>query len=136
MEFAVLAAAETGADVRSAQAAVEPWFIPVILVSALTFLLGALAFARAVATVGLASRNRTRLVVGALTVAAVARFVPLTGVQSYLHSTAAVAALWPLAFEMWTRPARATAAPTATRKVSRISRSHRQGSTGASSSIS
>jgi hypothetical protein len=45
----------------------------------------------------------TRLVVGALVVMAVARFVPL-GAAPYVIAAAGVAALWPLAYEMWKRP--------------------------------
>jgi hypothetical protein len=104
MEFAALAAAETGADVRAAQAAVEPWFMPVIVASGITFLLGALGFARGVARIGPVSPTFTRVVVVALVVAGLARLVPLTGVQFYVQSAALIVALWPLAYEMWRHP--------------------------------
>lgn len=104
MEFAALAAAETGADVRAAQSAVEPWFIPMILSSSVVFTIGAIAFARGVGSIGLSSLGLTRVVVGGLVVLAVARLIPLTGVQFYVQSAALVVALWPLAYEMWRRP--------------------------------
>lgn len=104
MEFAALAAAETGADVRAAQGAVQPWFIPVILVSGVSFALGVFRFARGVASVGLSSPGLTRLVIGGLAVMAVARMVPLTGAQLYVQAVALVVALGPLAYQMWRRP--------------------------------
>ena len=39
-----------------------------------------------------------------LVVLAVARLIPLTGVQFYVQSVALLVALWPLAYEMWRRP--------------------------------
>jgi hypothetical protein len=104
MEFAPLAAAETGADAAAAQGAVMPWFVPVLLTSAVTFALGALAFALAIARSGVLSPRLTGLVVGALVVMAAARFVPINMVQFYVQSGAAIVALWPLAYEMWNRP--------------------------------
>jgi hypothetical protein len=104
MEFAALAAAETGADVGAAQAAVEPWFRPVIVASGITFLLGALGFARGMASIAPVSRTFTRLVVVALVAAGLSRLVPLTGVQFYVQSAALIVALWPLAYEMWRHP--------------------------------
>jgi hypothetical protein len=104
MEFAALAAAETGADVRAAQAAVEPWFRPVILASGITFLLGVLGFARGMAIIAPVNRKFTRVVVVALVAAGLSRLVPLTGVQFFVQSAALIVALWPLAFEMWRHP--------------------------------
>jgi hypothetical protein len=104
MEFAALAAAETGADVQAAQVAVESWFRPVIVTSGITFLLGALGFARGVASIALVSRTFTRVVVVALVAAGLSRLVPLTGVQFYVQSAALIVALWPLAYEMWRHP--------------------------------
>lgn len=114
MEFAALAAAETGADVRAAQSAVEPWFIPMILMSAVAFAIGVIGFARGVGSIGLSSRGLTKVVGGGLVVLAVARLIPLSGVQFYVQSVALLAALWPLAYDMWRRP-KAAAHPIAVR---------------------
>lgn len=103
MEFAPLVAAETGGDVVAAQEELLPWFLPVVAASGLTFALGALGFAAAVANTRVLGRWATRLVVGALVVTAAARFVPL-GVAFYVTAGALIAALWPLAFALWERP--------------------------------
>jgi hypothetical protein len=104
MEFAPLAAAVTGGDVRAAQAALRPWFAPVLVAGAFTFALGILGFARGIAYSGVLGRRLTWLVVGALAVLAAARFVPLGAVQFYVQGAAGVVALWPLAYEMWRHP--------------------------------
>jgi hypothetical protein len=104
MEFAALAAAETGADVEAAQLAVEPWFRPVILASGITFLLGVFGFARGIAGVAPVSQTFTRVVVVALVVAGLTRLVPLTGIQFYVQSAALIVALWPIAYQMWRHP--------------------------------
>lgn len=101
MEFAPLAAAETGGDVEAAQTALGPWFLPILLSGAVTFALGALGFAIAIVRSGVVSPGLTRLVAGALLVMAATRFVPLGAVQFYVQGTAAVVALWPLAYAMW-----------------------------------
>jgi hypothetical protein len=101
MEFAALAAAETGADVRAAQSAVEPWFIPTLLTSAVLFSVGAILFARGTASIGLSSPGLTRVVVVGLVVLAVARLIPLNAVQFYVQSAALLVALWPLAYVIW-----------------------------------
>src|SRR5918994_593147 len=49
MEFAPLAAAKTGGDVQAAQAALEPWFVPVLVTGGLAFGLGVVGFARGIA---------------------------------------------------------------------------------------
>jgi len=103
MEFALLAASETGVDVEAAQTELMPWFIPVLLTGAVSFALGALGFAMGIVRGGLLSAHRARLVVGALVVMAVARFVPL-GAAQYVIGAAAVVSLWPLAAEMWRHP--------------------------------
>jgi hypothetical protein len=104
MEFAPLAAAETGGDVRAAQAALIPWFAPILMTSAATFALGVLGFAKGIARSGVLSPRLTWLVVGALAVMAAARFVPMNAVQFYVQGTAGIVALWPLAYEMWMYP--------------------------------
>lgn len=105
MEFAVLAAARTGADVQAAQTALVPWFVPTLLTGAVSFVLGVLGFARGIAHSGILSPRLTRLIVAALVLMAAARFVPLGIVQFYVGGAAGIVALWPLAYAMWTHTA-------------------------------
>ena len=100
MEIALAAVAETGGDVQAVQAALFPWFVPILLTGAVSFALGAFGFAMGIARSAVLSPGLTRAVAGALLVMAVARFIPLS-VAPYLLATAGVAALWPLAYEMW-----------------------------------
>src|SRR5215207_3049938 len=65
MEFAPLAAAEAGADVEAAQAALAPWFIPILVTGAITFAVGVFAFAKGIADSQVLSRRLAWLVVGA-----------------------------------------------------------------------
>lgn len=104
MEFAPLAAVEIGGDAEAAQAALAPWFLPVLIAGALTFGLGCLAFARGVARAGVLDPNIRWLVVTALVVVAASRFVPLAAVQFYVQSGALILALWPLAYAFRTGP--------------------------------
>ena len=108
MEFAALAAAQTAgadlADIAAAQAGLEEWFVPVMVIGALTFAIGVLAFIRSITTTGILRTPLTALVVGALAVMALSRLVPLAAAQLYLHSAAAILALWPLAYHMWRCP--------------------------------
>jgi hypothetical protein len=104
MEFAPLAAVETGADAQAAQAALGPWFLPVLITGALTFGLGCLAFANGIVRSGVLGPRIGSLVVVALAVVAVTRFVPLAAVQFYVQSVALMVALWPLAAVMRTQP--------------------------------
>ena len=53
MEFAPLAAAEAGADAQAAQAALIPWFVPILLAGGVGFALGALGFATGIAEAGI-----------------------------------------------------------------------------------
>lgn len=103
MEFALLAAAETGGDGAAAQTELMPWFIPVLLTGAVSFALGALGFAMGIVRSGVLSAQRTWLVAGALVVMAAARFVPL-GAAQYVIGVAGLVALSPLAYQMWERP--------------------------------
>jgi hypothetical protein len=76
MEIAMLAAAETGADVEAVQTALDSWFFPILLTAAVIFALGVLGFAMGIVRSGVLSPQLTWLVVGALVVIAAARFVP------------------------------------------------------------
>ncbi len=112
MEFAPLAAAETGAtttQIEATQEALAAWFLPVLVTGALAFAIGVLAFARAISIVTVGSRALTRVVVVALIVMAVSRLVPLAAVQFYVQGVAVVVALWPLAYAMRTQAAPYTA---------------------------
>jgi hypothetical protein len=112
MEFAPLAAAETGAttmEIEATQEALASWFLPILMTGALAFAIGVFAFARAISIVTVGSRGLTRVVVAALIVMAVSRFVPLAGVQFYVQGVAVVVALWPLAYAMRTQAAPYTA---------------------------
>lgn len=112
MEFAPLAAAETGAtltEIEATQEALTSWFLPVLVTGALAFAIGVLAFARAISIVTVGSRGLTRVVVAALIVLALSRFVPLAAVQFYVQGLAVIVAMWPLAYAM-----RRQAAPHAT----------------------
>jgi len=106
MEFAPLAAAETGAtttEIEAAQEALASWFLPVLVTGALAFAIGVLAFARAISIATVGSRGLTRVVVAGLIVMAVSRFVPLSAVQFYVQGVAVIVALWPLAYAMRTQ---------------------------------
>lgn len=104
LEFAPMAAAETGGDVLAVQAALEAWFVPVFVAGALTFAIGASAFARGIAASAVLRVGTTRVVVGALLVMAVARLVPLGVVQFYVQGLAGLVALWPFALVLRRRP--------------------------------
>jgi hypothetical protein len=101
MEFAPWAAAETGGDVVGAQVAIGSWFLPTLLASALSFGIGAVAFAGSVTRSGVLGPGMARWVAAALVVMALSRAVPYVAVQFHVQSAAALAALWPLAFVMW-----------------------------------
>ena len=112
MEFAPLAAAETGAtttEIEAAQEAIASWFLPVLMTGALAFAIGVFAFARAISIATVGSRGLTRVVVAALIIMAVSRFVPLAAVQFYVQGVAVIVALWPLAYAMRTQAAPYTA---------------------------
>lgn len=114
MEFAALAAAQTAGadltDIAAAQAALQEWFVPVMVLAALSFAIGIFAFIRSITTTSILSTPLTAVVVGALGVMALSRFVPLAAAQFYLHSAAGILALWPLAHHMWRSPMAGAAA--------------------------
>lgn len=97
MEFAVVAAHETGADLAETQAALQSWFVPILVVGAVTFASGTVLFAVAVARAASFARLPTIIVAGALVVFGLSRVVPVGAVQFYVQSVAALAALLPLA---------------------------------------
>jgi hypothetical protein len=103
MEFAPLVAAETGGDPEAAQDEIVPWVAPLLITAAVSVALGAFALALGIARSGILSRRLRRLVIAALVVMAVARFIPL-GAAQIVIGTAAVVALWPLAYAMWRHP--------------------------------
>jgi len=115
MEFAPLAAAETGAtttEIEAAQEALASWFLPVLVTGAMAFAIGMFAFARAISIATVGSRGLTRVVVAALIVMAVSRFVPLAAVQFYVQGVAVIVALWPVAYAMRTQAAPYATGPT------------------------
>ena len=101
MEFAPLAAVEAGGDAEAAQAALTPWFLPVLMGGALVFAMGVIGFAKGIAGLDVLGPRLTALIVVALIVFAASRFVPLFVVQGYVQVAAALVALWPLAWRMW-----------------------------------
>jgi hypothetical protein len=100
MEFALLAAAETGGDVEAVQEELMPWFIPLLAAGALCSAIGALCFAAAVARSSVLSRTITRIVIVGFVVMALARFIPL-GAAQIVIGLAAVVALWPIGYRIW-----------------------------------
>lgn len=115
MEFAPLAAAGAGGDVaaaQAAQAALAPWFTPVLATAALIFAAGVIGFAVGIVRSKVLSPGLTWLVAGALVVMALARLMPFGLTQFYVQGVAAVVAMWPLAYMMWQQPeARPSAQP-------------------------
>jgi hypothetical protein len=101
MEFAPLAAVAAGGDPEAAQSALQPWFLSVLLIGAVTFAVGVLSVAKGIAGRSILSPGVTRLVVVGLVVFAASRAVPLFAVQGYVQAAAALIALWPLAGRMW-----------------------------------
>jgi hypothetical protein len=97
MEFAVVAAYETGADLVETQAALESWFVPILVGGAVAFAFGTVLFAVAVARAAIFARLPTIIVTGALVVFGLSRIVPVGVVQFYVQSVAALVALLPLA---------------------------------------
>ena len=110
MEFAPLAAAETGGDPEAAQEELVPWFVPILLTGGIALALGAAGFAMAIARSGVLGAWASRIVVGALLVLAVARFVPL-GAAQVVVGVAGIVALWPLAYKQWEHAVATAEAP-------------------------
>lgn len=100
MEFAPLAAAASGGDAAAVQAALLPWFRPVLLIAAFTFALGVVGFAMGLARSRLLGPPSLVVVVVALVLMAAARFVPVGAAQLYVGPAAGLVALGQLAFVM------------------------------------
>lgn len=101
MEFTVLAAVQTGADVVAAQKAIDSWFVPTMMSSAIVNAAGLILLARAVNGSEVLSRGTRSVVVAAFLVMAVSRFVPIGPVQFYVQGVAGIIALWPIAYQIW-----------------------------------
>jgi hypothetical protein len=103
MEIAVLAATLSGADPVSVLLELDSWFMPVLLSGAAVFAVGAALVARSVASAAVLGRGATMLVVTALLVAAVSRFLPFTAAL-LVGAGALVVAFWPLVGLVAARP--------------------------------
>jgi hypothetical protein len=103
MEIAVLAADVAGADTEAVLLELDAWFRPLLVGSAAVFAVGLACIACAVVRAGVLGRSATALVVGALTVAGVSRFLPL-GAALIVGAAALVVALWPLVGTVAARP--------------------------------
>jgi hypothetical protein len=104
IELAPVGAYGAGADVAAVQAALLPWFVPILVAGAALFALGVLGFAVAIARGGILNRGLTWVVVGALAVLASTRFFPVGAAQLYVGPAASLVALWVLAYAMAKRP--------------------------------
>ena len=100
MEFTVLAAAHTGADVVAAQKAIDSWFVPTMMSSAIFNAAGLTILARAVSGSDVLAGRMRSVVVAALFVMAVSRFVPIGPVQFYVQGVAGIVAFWPVAYHI------------------------------------
>lgn len=107
MELAPLGAAESGGDAAAVQAALQSWFVPLLLVGGLTFLVGTLCVAVGIGRSDVLGRGLAGLVIAGLVVMGASRLVPLAAAQLYVQGLAALVAMWPLAYRMWrqSRPA-------------------------------
>jgi hypothetical protein len=103
MEIAVLAASLAGADAEAVLLELDAWFRPVLLGSAAVFAVGVACAALAIVRARVLGRAMTALVVGALTVTAVSRFLPF-GAALTVGAAALVVALLPLVGTVAARP--------------------------------
>jgi hypothetical protein len=101
IEFAPLGAFRAGADPGAVQAALVPWFVPILRTSAAILAFGVLAYVIGIARSGVLSRGLSWVVLGALVLLAVTRFFPLGAAQLYVGPAASLLALWPLAYVVW-----------------------------------
>ncbi|WP_028648142.1 hypothetical protein [Nocardiopsis sp. CNT312] len=96
-EPAVAAVSQAGTDVLALVQATRPSTVVMFLVSAVTFLCGALAFAMGAMRTVITGRTMTALVVVALVVLGLAMLTPLFTI-GYVIGAAAIVAFWPLAW--------------------------------------
>ena len=101
MEFAPIAAHNAGADVAAVQAGLMSWFRAVLLAAAVCFGLGILGFIIGLMRSGAVTPRLNWLIVTALAVLAITRFLPVGAAQLYIGPAASVVALWPLAYVVW-----------------------------------
>lgn len=104
MEFAPLAATRAGVDAAAVQAALFPWFAPILLTSAVLFGIGVVGFVLGIVRAAIAGPVTTWIAAAALLAMAAARFFPVGAAQLHVGPAAGVLALWPLAYAIWTRP--------------------------------
>lgn len=97
IELGAMAGMEVGADLARMEQVLNPWFIPILMTGALANAVGLILFTRAFRISGVLGASQTRLVMTALVVMALARFVPLGVVQFYVQGVAGLLALWPVA---------------------------------------
>lgn len=100
MEFAPLAAAESGGDVVAAAESLVAWFVPIHVIGSVAFGVGVLAFCRAICDSALLTTRVEWVVVLALVVTFLARLVPVVALQFYVQAAASLVAFLPLAREM------------------------------------
>jgi len=103
LEIAVLAASLAGADGEAVLLEMDAWFRPLLVGSAAVFAVGMACAARSVVNARVLGRPMTALVVGALTVAGVSRFLPF-GAALIVGAAALVVGLWPLVGTVAARP--------------------------------
>ena len=103
MEIAVLAASLAGADAEAVLLELDAWFRPLLVGAAAVFAIGLACVATAVVRARVLGRSATALVVAALTVAGVSRFLPF-GAALTVGAAALVVALWPLVGTVAARP--------------------------------
>jgi len=97
IELGAMAGMQVGADLARMEQVLDPWFVSILMTGALANAVGLILFARAFRTSGVLGASQTRLVMTALVVMALARFVPLGAVQFYVQGVAGLLALWPVA---------------------------------------
>lgn len=101
MEFAPLAAAESGADPGAAQRAIFPWFVPTLYAGALLFMAGSVSFAIGILRSRAFDQRVARFVALAMLVTAACRLVPINIIHMDVQAVAGILALWPLAYLTW-----------------------------------
>jgi hypothetical protein len=109
MEIAVLAASLAGADAEAVLLEMDAWFRPLLVAGAAVFAVGMACAARSVVAARVLGRPTTALVVVALTVAALSRFLPF-GAALIVGAAALVVGLWPLVGIVAARPSAPRAA--------------------------